>query len=148
MNQIFTCPPTSPMAGSAADEAKSDSLNMGSILMVEDNELVSESIVLKLERLGYAVTVVATPADAIALLETSPHFDLVFTDARLPGKTTGAALAREIQRRWPALKILGTSGYPENMVPENMKMPEGVRLLAKPYKNAEFTRAVREAMAG
>jgi signal transduction histidine kinase len=120
----------------------------GNILLVEDDDLVSRSVSHKLKRLGYTITVASTPAESIAFLETMPPFDLVFTDIIMPGPMTGADLAREVQRRWPATKILATSGYAESTLLGKVTIPEGVRLLAKPYSNAEFVRTIRQALSG
>ncbi|TAK98565.1 MAG: response regulator [Rhodospirillaceae bacterium] len=116
------------------------------ILLVEDDDLVRQSVKQKLVRLGYDVTTAPTALDAIVILERQPAFDLVFTDVIMPGAMNGADLAREVQRRWPAIKILMSSGYTEAAVLGKVNMPDGIRLLPKPYANADLERALHEVL--
>jgi CheY-like chemotaxis protein len=119
----------------------------GNILLVEDDELVRQSVGHKLMRLGYRVTSVETPAGAIAFLQTGQHFDLVFTDVIMPGQMTGADLAREVQRNWPATKVLLTSGYTESALFGRIKLPEDARLLSKPYSNADLVATLQQVLS-
>jgi PAS domain S-box-containing protein len=120
----------------------------GSILLVEDDELVSQSISNKLTALGYAVLPVANANEAIETLKRTPDFDLVFSDVIMPGPMTGADLVREVRRRWPKIKVLLSSGYTESTVLGKIKLPRDVKLLSKPYSNADLARTVRQTLAG
>ena len=124
------------------DETKARPMGGGHVLMVEDDEQVRLSVEAKLQRLGYTVTPVASAAEALSVLESNPAFDLLFTDVIMPGAMTGADLARDVSRRWPNIRLLMTSGYTEVTVLGKVKMPENVRLLSKPYSNAELADAV------
>jgi CheY-like chemotaxis protein len=86
-------------------------------------------------------------SEAIAVLETKQHFDLVFTDVIMPGKMTGADLAREVQRAWPATRVLLTSGYTESTMLGRIKIPEGMRLLSKPYSNVDLMHTLQEVLS-
>jgi PAS domain S-box-containing protein len=119
----------------------------GSILIVEDDELVRQSISNKLSGFGYEVLTAATAHDAIDILNATPHFDLVFSDVIVPGPMTGADLVREVRNRWPKINVLLTSGYTESTVLGKVNIPPDVRLLSKPYSNAELADTVRAAMA-
>ncbi|MHB1204192.1 MAG: MHYT domain-containing protein [Rhodospirillaceae bacterium] len=116
------------------------------ILLVEDNDLLRQSVGGKLERLGYSVVTAETGALAITVLEEGGATDLVLTDVIMPGMT-GADLAREVQRRWPRTRILMTSGYTAAAVVGKVKMPPGVRLLSKPYTNAQLSEAVQSVLS-
>lgn len=118
------------------------------ILLVEDDELVRQSVESRLLRLGYRVTAVETAADAIATLEQNPAFNLVFTDVIMPGTMTGADLARQVLARWPGIKVLATSGYTESTMLGKVQIPAGVLLLSKPYSNAELAKTVGDALQG
>jgi CheY-like chemotaxis protein len=119
----------------------------GKILLVEDDDLVRGSVKLRLSRLGYDVTTAAMAAEAIRILEGSPPFDLLYTDIIMPGAMTGVDLICEVQRRWPGTKVLATSGYTETTMMGKLEIPDGVRLLSKPYSNAEFARTLRDVFA-
>lgn len=119
----------------------------GSILIVEDDELVRQSISNKLTGFGYEVLTAPTAHDAIEILNATPHFDLVFSDVIMPGPMNGADLVREVLARWPKMNVLLTSGYTESTVLGKVNVPPGVRLLSKPYSNAELADTVRAAMS-
>jgi CheY-like chemotaxis protein len=120
----------------------------GHILLVEDDPIVRQSISNKLTRLGYRVATAETAHDAIVALVAMPHFDLVFSDVVMPGAMNGADLIREVQQRWPGIKVLLTSGYTETTALGKIKLPENVKLLSKPYSNAELSQAIEDAING
>jgi PAS domain S-box-containing protein len=137
-------PPVADVLGEDVREDAESGRSAGTerVLMVEDDELVRQSVETKLLRLGYDVTSVTAAAEALDVLESDPHFDLLFTDVIMPGAMTGADLARDVARRWPNIRLLMTSGYTEATVLGKVKMPEGVRLLSKPYSNVELADAI------
>lgn len=70
----------------------------GRVLVVEDDFLVSETIIGVLEELGFEVARAADGAGALAVLTTPKrHFSAVVIDLRLPGDMSGRALARAIR---------------------------------------------------
>ncbi len=113
----------------------------GRVLLVEDDRLVREDVAARLALMGYAVTAVPTAADALAALKGAT-FDLVMTDVIMPGRMNGGDLAREVLARWPATKVLATSGYTESALMGKVTLPEGVRFLAKPYSRKELAAAL------
>jgi signal transduction histidine kinase len=118
----------------------------GRILLVEDNDLLRASVGGKLERLGYSVTAAPAGPQGVVALENNAPFDLVLTDVVMPGMS-GADLAREVQRRWPRTKVLMTSGYSAAAVFGKVHIPHGIRLLPKPFTNAQLSEAVRATLA-
>ncbi|TAL04344.1 MAG: hybrid sensor histidine kinase/response regulator [Rhodospirillaceae bacterium] len=116
----------------------------GTILLVEDDELVRKSVTSKLKRLGYDVTAVASAAEAITTLEDRANFKLMLSDVMMPGTMTGADLAREVMQRWPRIGVLLSSGYTESSIGGKVRLPSDVRLLSKPYSNADLAQALAE----
>lgn len=140
--------PIAEDAPAAAAPSAQQSVRNGSasILLVEDDELVRQSVESKLVRMGHRVTSVPTADDAITALERISTYDLVFTDVIMPGTMTGADLAREVMKRWPSIRILATSGYAESTLSGKVEIPAGLMLLAKPYSNADLARAIGDAI--
>jgi CheY-like chemotaxis protein len=67
-------------------------VEMPTVLVVEDETLITELVAEELEEAGYSV-VVATNADqAIAILEALQDIHLVFTDIGMPGSMDGLKL--------------------------------------------------------
>jgi DNA-binding LytR/AlgR family response regulator len=59
----------------------------------------------------------------------------------------GRELAREMTRRRPDLKVLFPSGYTENALLDHGRLPQGVLLLAKPYRKSDLAGMLRQALA-
>lgn len=59
---------------------------------------------------------------------------------------TGFALARSVIERWPATKILLTSGFPDAKISDELEAMGSVRLLSKPYRKEELARALRDML--
>ena len=73
-----------------------------SALVVEDEEDVAEIIADMLSMFGIVPAVTHSVDGALALIESNPHFDVVLSDVRMPGRG-GRELFAEIERRWPFL---------------------------------------------
>jgi PAS domain S-box-containing protein len=116
------------------------------ILVVEDDSLVRGFVVAQLHSLGYRTIAVSDGYGALAQLESSQPFDLLFTDVVMPGGMTGRQLADEVSRRRPGTKVLYTSGYTENALTHHGRFDQGVRLLSKPYRKSALARMVRLAL--
>jgi PAS domain S-box-containing protein len=100
------------------------------VLLVEDNEAVGQFARGLFEELGQIVTWVQSGDAALDMLATASNkFDLVFSDVIMPG-INGLELARNIQERWPALRVVLTSGY-SHVLAEESGYP--FELLRKPY---------------
>jgi PAS domain S-box-containing protein len=115
-----------------------------SILVVDDNPAVRKAVSKQLTGIGYKVKEADAAAGALALLESEPDIHVLFSDVIMPGTMTGADLAREVKRRWPEIKILLTSGFPEGLLENGNKIPEGINLLSKPYRMEELFVKMRQ----
>ncbi|HWB47735.1 MAG TPA: ATP-binding protein [Stellaceae bacterium] len=113
------------------------------VLLVEDNEPMRRVSKRQLEALGYRVVEADRAAAALPLLESEP-IDLLFSDVVMPGGMSGFDLARAALARWPALKVLLTSGFPEAKMQDQPDAVAGVRLLSKPYRREDLARVLRE----
>jgi PAS domain S-box-containing protein len=116
------------------------------ILVVEDDERVRQLTITRLKLIGYQVLEAADGPKAIDILRRPHPVDLVFTDLIMPGGMSGrevVALARELR---PGIKVLLTSGYAEELV-QGDAASERLRVLRKPYQQAELVAALREVLA-
>jgi PAS domain S-box-containing protein len=78
------------------------------ILVVEDDKLVRDSVLTQLRSLGYVTLEAANGAEALAVIGAGHPFDLLFTDVIMPGAMNGRQLANEVQKSKPGLKVLFT----------------------------------------
>ncbi|MEM7428225.1 MAG: ATP-binding protein, partial [Pseudomonadota bacterium] len=118
------------------------------ILVVEDDERLRRLTVSRLEELGYRTVEAASGPEALAVLETTRGISLVFSDLVMPGGMSGYDLCTRARQRWPAMRLLLTSGYAEEAVEPGKLADAGVDLLRKPYRLPALADAIRKAIKG
>jgi len=116
------------------------------ILVVEDDEDVRETVVAMLSDLGYKVVKAKDADSALTIVESGLPIDLLFTDVVMPGKLRSPELARIAQSRVPGIKVLFTSGYTQNAIVHGGKLDENVELLSKPYSRDELGLKIRSVL--
>jgi PAS domain S-box-containing protein len=116
------------------------------ILAVEDNPGLRDLVVKQLKQLGYRTLEAADGPSALKILEAN-HVDLLFSDVIMPGGLSGYELGRAAKTRWPHIKVLLTSGFPEEKINGNGKPPWNMRLLLKPYRKEDLALLLREVLA-
>jgi signal transduction histidine kinase len=114
------------------------------VLAVEDNAGLRRVVVRQLTELGYRVLEAQDAQTALQVLE-SERVDVLFTDIVMPGGTGGYDIARTALSRWPTIKIVLTSGFPENKINGDANAPN-LRLLSKPYRRDDLGRLIREVL--
>jgi CheY-like chemotaxis protein len=80
------------------------------ILLVEDDEVVRMLTVEVLEELEYQVLQADNGIDALAIITSDQHLDLLMSDIGLPGMSGPQLMAAAHQLR-PQLPVLFASGY-------------------------------------
>lgn len=116
------------------------------ILVVEDDDEVRETVTEMLGELGYRVVAAEDAAGAMASIESGARVDLLFTDVVMPGPLRSPDLARRVRELLPGTAILFTSGYADGGIVHGGRLDPGVDLLAKPYSRQALARRVREAL--
>jgi PAS domain S-box-containing protein len=116
------------------------------VLVVEDDALVRGYVTAQLLTLGYRTMTAANAAEAVALLEQGAEFDVLLTDVVMPGGMNGRDLADAITRRRPGVRVLYTSGYPQDAITHHGRLDPGVFLLAKPYRKTDLARMMRQVL--
>jgi DNA-binding NtrC family response regulator len=100
------------------------------VLLVEDEPMIRAIGTDALEEAGYEVIEAANADEAMRILEHVGEVHVLFTDIRMPGSMDGLALAQLVHDRWPAIKILITSG---DTFPRSAQIPDAGHFIAKPY---------------
>ncbi|WP_247870001.1 PAS domain-containing protein [Methylophaga sp. SB9B] len=116
------------------------------ILVVEDDDLVRSYVISQLEFIGYQVISASNGQEAMEIIQSDAHIDLLFTDVVMPGGISGRDLSDKAQRIRPQLKVLFTSGYTENSIVHHGRLDPGVMLLSKPYSRDELSTKIRQAL--
>jgi PAS domain S-box-containing protein len=115
------------------------------VLAVEDNAGMRRIVVRQLTELGYRALEAEDARAALGVMERQP-VAVLFSDVVLPGGMSGYELARIASSRWPAIKIVLTSGFPENRIAGDGKL-HNVKLLSKPYRKEDIARIIANAFA-
>jgi CheY-like chemotaxis protein len=120
----------------------------GKILVVEDEEMVRLLVAELLESFGYEVRSASGPGEALALPEEELRsFDVLMTDIVMP-EMTGRELAEKLVAVHPALRVLFTSGYPEDVAIRTEIGEARAHFIDKPYRSAELAAIVQKMLVG
>ena len=116
------------------------------ILLVDDEEAIAALVKQMLERMGYQVTSCNSSIDALETFHTNPDkFDLVITDATMPGMT-GNQLSKKITRIRPDIPVLLCTGFSEHMSDENA-ISMGIKgFLLKPVEINDLALKIHEVL--
>ena len=112
------------------------------ILVVEDDPRVRKLTINRLDHLGYTTLQAGTGQQALDIIAETIDVDLVFTDMAMPGGMSGADLILEVQRLYPDIKCIITSGYAEQDTMPN----DGTLWLRKPYRLQELSQVLRQRL--
>lgn len=117
------------------------------ILVVDDEPSLLRMMGVYLKRLGYSVTASATTEQALQLAKNEPGvFAVAVLDATMAGPGM-EALASELLRANPTLRVLAASGYPVDMTALEAVAPGRVAFLHKPFSPEMLAGAVGRMLA-
>ena len=115
-----------------AAEAQAPAPGKGTVLLVDDEDLVRLSTADMLIELGYDVIEAGSAEEALRLLARGLAPDIVVTDHLMPGMS-GTDLARRIRAERLSVKVLIVSGYAETV-----GVASDLPRLTKPFRNADL----------
>jgi CheY-like chemotaxis protein len=111
------------------------------VLVVEDEALISETVCDALKAGGFNVHHTETADAALRYLQSNSNIDVLFTDINLPGEMDGAELASRAREMRPELPIVYASGRMSSSDLGGM-VPRSV-FLNKPYDLLEVCTLLR-----
>ncbi|WP_430255718.1 PAS domain-containing protein [Neorhizobium sp. DAR64872/K0K18] len=117
------------------------------VLVVEDDEAVRNTVFETLTDLGYRVLTAKDAQAGLNVVESGIPIDVIFTDVVMPGPLKSREMARRAKERLPHLAVLFTSGYTENSIVHGGILDAGVELLSKPYTREALARRIRHVIA-
>jgi len=129
-----------------ADEFEEPKKTGGTILVLEDDPQVRALAAVQLTALGYQVIEAEDGRTALTILEEAPNIDLLFTDMVLPGGMSGPETVHEAREKYPNLKALFVSGYPEKEIVDFVVNGDDIAILRKPYVKSELAKTIAAAM--
>ncbi len=116
------------------------------VLVVDDERRMRRLASRILSELGYRVLEAENAADAARLLEKDDSVALLFTDVVMPGEIDGRTLGQWARLERPGLKVLLTSGFPEQLPEEAVPASEVLPFLKKPYSKQQLQEAVESLL--
>jgi PAS domain S-box-containing protein len=115
------------------------------ILLVEDDSSLRNSVCLALTRLGYRVLEAPNGVKALEVWKAHrAEISLLLTDLVMPEKMTGKDLAQRILQDNPKLKVIYMSGYSAVVASKDFPLQEGVNFLTKPFQTQKLAQAIRQ----
>jgi two-component system, cell cycle sensor histidine kinase and response regulator CckA len=127
-------------------EVTTDTWGSGTILLVEDEDMVRAVAERALTRNGYTVITASNGEEALEILAERTDFDLLLSDVVMP-IMDGPAMARKARTMLPDLPILFMSGYAEEQLRKTINL-ERMSFLPKPFSVQQLSEAVRDAFTG
>jgi two-component sensor histidine kinase/CheY-like chemotaxis protein len=121
-----------------------DSTEVPSVLVVEDEMVLRMRAVDIVEDAGFHPVEAVNADQAISILESRSDISLLFTDIQMPGSMDGLKLAHAVHDRWPSIKIILVSGQ---VTPTDAERPADSRFFGKPL-GVEQMIAELQAMVG
>ena len=119
----------------------------GTLLLVEDEDIVRRPIGIYLRKLGYQVIEAANGNQAFSLWQRHrDQIDLLYTDMVMPEGVSGLDLAEKLRAEKPQLRVIISSGYSTEISMQGVPAGAGYIYLPKPSPSAAIATAVRECM--
>lgn len=118
---------------------------MASVLVVDDERGMRETLRRMLEREGHQVTAAGDVKDALHTLEEKQP-DVVVTDIVMPGRS-GVELAHAAKDKWPPVKVILITGEPSLDTATDAIRSQAFDYLAKPVDPGELLRRVNSAIS-
>ncbi|HEX4683767.1 MAG TPA: ATP-binding protein [Gemmatimonadaceae bacterium] len=119
----------------------------GTILLVEDESVVLESVRRTLERRGHRVIAARTSAEALRAFDLhAAEVTLVLSDAVLPGMS-GPELLAHIHVRRPNIPLVLMSGYTKDTMDTDRLREIGCWFVEKPFSHERLLGVLADATA-
>ena len=147
---VFSCyfPPSAHAPADVAEKTTKLRKGVESILVVDDEQALANTIKLQLERLGYVVSAYTDPAKALEDFKADPKkFDLAITDMAMPGMYGDRFLA-ELKKTNADIKTIVCTGYSKKIDEEKAAQIGADAFLMKPLDVATLAETVRKALDG
>jgi len=118
----------------------------GTILLVEDSDVVRDVITRMLEDAGFTVLPASGGEEALSISRRKDApFDLLLTDIVMP-EISGVELADRLERERPDMRILFMTGYAEEVVVNEGILGKRRECIGKPFTREEITKRVRKLL--
>ncbi|MGN6621705.1 MAG: response regulator [Sphingomonas sp.] len=137
--------PGKAMVAAPNRDKPGDLWGTGTILLVEDEDMVRTVAERALTRQGYKVLTAENGEAALELIAITDKPDLLISDVVMP-TMDGPTMVARVRKRYPDLPILFMSGYAEEQLRKSIDI-DNVSFLPKPFSVQQLAEAARDALA-
>ncbi len=138
----------SRLAERAPSPVRQQQRGSSTVLVVDDEEMVRKLACMTLKQYGYEVLDAKDGRGALQLLAEAPSLpSVVLLDLAMP-VMGGEELVPVLQQKYPDLKIIISSGYPEEDARQGFSPGSVAGFLQKPYTGVTLVEKIRESLSG
>jgi len=120
----------------------------GTILVVDDHEMVRHMVRLMLNHIGFDVITAQDGEEAIQLFtRNQQHIRLVLTDLSMP-RLNGWGTIKALRGIRPDIPVILSTGHDEYFAQEKSQSEHPVAFLKKPYQMDDLQKALARALRG
>jgi signal transduction histidine kinase/ActR/RegA family two-component response regulator len=116
-----------------------------SILVIDDEPAVRETLAEMLELMGHRVVLADSGQSALQLLGAN-ECELVFTDLAMPDMD-GWETTREIRKRWPEMNVVLVTGYGSGTLPPKGEDNLVNGIIGKPFDFSQINQTITTILA-
>ncbi len=121
-----------------------ENMNKGTVLIVDDEEIVRVSCRRILVPEGYDVRSAGSAAEGLAILADCP-IDVVLTDLKMPD-IDGIEVLRRVKEEWPDIEVIMITGYQTiNTAVQAIKLG-AFDYIEKPFIPNDIVEAIEKAI--
>ncbi|MDA8170030.1 MAG: response regulator [Nitrospiraceae bacterium] len=117
----------------------------GSILVIDDEEIVRISCMRILGPAGYDIETASDGTSALSMLGGDKKYDLVLTDLKMPNMD-GLEVMAEIKKRLPGAKVIIVTGYSTLETAVKAIKMGAFNYIEKPFTPESLLTAIKEAL--
>ena len=148
----FYLPASTKAVPAAADTGAGIVRGRGTILVMDDEEMIRELLSAMLTELGYRVSLARDGAEAIELYtkaqEAGRPFDAIMLDLTVPGGIGGKEAIQRLFEIDPGVKAIVSSGYSDAPIMFEFRRYGFRGVIAKPYTIEDVSRALHRVLHG
>jgi PAS domain S-box-containing protein len=132
------------MSGDGADAVP---VQLGTVLVVEDEGNLRQPIVKMLRKSGFEVLEAGDGTSAIDLLRANgARIDAVLLDMTIPGASSREVVEAAASVR-PNIKVILTSAYSQEMIEGSMRAPQICNFIRKPFQLGMLLKMLQRSLA-